>query len=358
MAILPISAALVNLVLPYHASIIEFPRDISFLTEDVALAKNGGLRTDPLSYWDPKTRQQISAKEAALRLEKSSRGRMLPVKSAQIHSAYGLSVVPGWSNPGISAAREGMKVGSMSTDNPRLWRMLEARINETLVHSVLQEKNVANVIVEIPWSALASSYPVAWIGSDTLPTPLPPLPGYALKRFRPGGERQDFNTKGTDGLRIAGEIVLDVAYAVYWDLGKYSADILHPVDARSSTAIAVDGDSIVGAVAYNGRGPSAALWTLPNRLTILAREGFAMDVKGEEQVGFVGRNPQAALWRGSSDSMINLHRFLPPQVTMSEAKLIGTSGAIFGVGKVKGKWVGLVWKRNPIYEKLRSGGGG
>ena len=59
----------------------------------------------------------------------------------------------------------------------------------------------------------------------------------------------------------------------------------------------------------------------------------ALGVSGGQQVGYgnpTGDGTHALLWTGSADSVVDLHTFLPPEFTDSEAYGIDAEGNIVG----------------------------
>jgi hypothetical protein len=88
-------------------------------------------------------------------------------------------------------------------------------------------------------------------------------------------------------------------------------------------------------------------------------ESFATDVAGETQVGWIGAPeygssyPHAALWKGTPESVVDLHSFLPPGYLHSKALGIDRmTGDIVGYAHFGFKVHALLWRYTPSVEQL------
>lgn len=141
--------------------------------------------------------------------------------------------------------------------------------------------------------------------------------------------------------------------AISWNIDRGTYVILHPAGATVSSALAVDRGTIGGYV-----DDQAALWR-GNVLTLLRRNAMVLDVRGEVQVGVTKRpgtalGDRAALWRGTPESHLDLHSYLPRDFKTSVATHIGEDGTIYGWGRnLQSRLVGLEWKLNPVRAALQ-----
>jgi hypothetical protein len=141
------------------------------------------------------------------------------------------------------------------------------------------------------------------------------------------------------------------AHAILWRGAASSAINLNPPGASASIAYATDGIrqggfSIFTPSASSPGGSHATLWSSSAMSVIdlhphpsfgyVSSQVWAMH--GEYQVGFATRTPpnkfhplsRAMLWNGSADSFVDLHNFLPPQYSSSEARGMDDLGNIYG----------------------------
>jgi hypothetical protein len=134
------------------------------------------------------------------------------------------------------------------------------------------------------------------------------------------------------GTFVAGAIVVLCAGGTAFGQASWTVVRLHPPGATASSAVGVDGTSVVGSV-LTGSQTIAALWNLPSNVpTDLTPVGiFGGEVAaagGGQQVGYLDRNlqpglvrPRAVLWRGTAASFVDL------------TSPVGTAGTrAFGVG--------------------------
>jgi len=126
---------------------------------------------------------------------------------------------------------------------------------------------------------------------------------------------------GADGGLQVGYVAdaAGVRHASVWSGSAASWVDLNPDGAEQSTAEDVDGDQVVGSAKVNGGG--ACLWNRAGDSWVwvglhpagLNEMSAAFAVHAGEQVGVVFNNDpyHAALWRGTADSYVDLHAFLP-----------------------------------------------
>ncbi len=150
--------------------------------------------------------------------------------------------------------------------------------------------------------------------------------------------------------------------AALWNGDKQYVD-LHPIGFSSSVALAVGENSVVG---YGiGVGQRALLWngtgdSMLDGIVDLHPAGFyesaATDVLGDTQVGYGILSPvdlvaHALLWKGSLDSVVDLHQYLgdlPVTMIASRAQGIASDGSIVGTGTGSDlRTYALVWRPVP-----------
>ena len=151
-------------------------------------------------------------------------------------------------------------------------------------------------------------------------------------------------------------------HALMWHGTAASVVDLHPSGFFSSQALAISGNQQVGYGRESGFciGPPpdfALVWrSSPGNIVTLIgglNQTRAAATSGGEQVGNDGGwpNRHAMLWRGSADSRVDLHAFLPSGFVSSTATGISSSGDIVGYAALPGDLPSppthaILWKRN------------
>jgi len=181
------------------------------------------------------------------------------------------------------------------------------------------------------------------------------------------------------GFTIGGGVLIDspppAVYALLWRGTADSVLNLNPVGYLRSRALATSGKQQVGWASklfYHGGGPDfpifsaepipigdeAILWsgTAESAITLHPSSwGYsrAYGVANGEQVGYGGGHSSAdevhALhWRGSAESVIDLHTFLPPEYSESFARGINDNGDVVGGAILRSnpqQFQAVLWKR-------------
>ena len=165
----------------------------------------------------------------------------------------------------------------------------------------------------------------------------------------------------TDGTQQVGLAYLDAnSRASVWSGTAGSWVDLHPNAALASRANAVHGGQQVGWGIYP-IARRAHLWSgTKNSLVSLhpagAGQSWAQGVHGGQQVGTATVGPNglehAALWSGTAASWVDLHSFLPPGYTVSEAFGIWHSGNVtyvvgYGFNTAVMHFEALMWVSPP-----------
>ena len=120
-----------------------------------------------------------------------------------------------------------------------------------------------------------------------------------------------------------------VRHASLWNGSAETWVDLHPAGAEYSSAEDVDGEQVVGSAKEVNDQGHARLWYREGDTWVcvdlhphgLNERSAAFAVHGGEQVGIVFDNTpyHAALWRGTADSYVDLHTFLPRDFEWSMA---------------------------------------
>ena len=135
------------------------------------------------------------------------------------------------------------------------------------------------------------------------------------------------------GTFVAGAIVVLCAGGTAFGQASWTVVRLHPPGATASSAVGVDGTSVVGSV-LTGSQTIAALWNLPSNVPMdltpvgifggeVAAAGGGQQV-GVSRFGTLSSNPQgfASLWSGTAESFVNLH----DATRMSDSVAYATDG--------------------------------
>jgi hypothetical protein len=166
-----------------------------------------------------------------------------------------------------------------------------------------------------------------------------------------------YDVAATDGDAVVGSVEFGERrnpYALYWEIGTDRCILLHPPQATSSRAYAVDKGTVGGMCAIQGR-EFATVW-FARQPVLLKENATVRDVRGDVQVGhaYKGLNAawdRAALWKGTPESYVDLHKLLPSRMKTSKAINIAEDGTIYGSGRdTKNHTVGIEWKPNPLYK--------
>lgn len=144
---------------------------------------------------------------------------------------------------------------------------------------------------------------------------------------------------------------LAVATAWAYD-GTVVGSPLHQSGWYDSRAYGTDGSQIVGQYNATSTTPThAVVWNSSHVPTDLhpsfATDSYAFGVRGGKQVGYgtVGGQQHAIVWSGTAASAIDLHQFLPPGYTASQATGVDANGDIVGSAlNAAGTWEAFVWK--------------
>lgn len=329
-----------QILCPYQVKIFDNPTGVVMINESVVATTRNMLNQATPFFFDRSSEKQIESDEGLQRL-----GPFLRSSSTQLvrilGKHYKISYLPG-STASAAAVSGDIKVGSLTVNEPLILR-----------------DSLVKLDYDYPLMRAGSTLACAWIGEKNEMVVLPPIPNDLIPQREPGPEDAVYFPFATDGVGVVG-----MAYrlmgagprAVHWNLTTRRGRSLHPAGADQSTAMAIDGGSIVGGVTIN-RVPHAVLWANEGKPVILDRFALAHGVRGNVQVGSSGQSVSGAMmWRGTPGSRVRLYAYLPKDIISSTAMWIAEDGTIYGVGLKEGsrRHVGIEWKPNPIY-KAREG---
>jgi hypothetical protein len=180
---------------------------------------------------------------------------------------------------------------------------------------------------------LPTSHALVWEGSAKSSVDL-----------HPGGSYQ-----WSEAYAVEGGVQVGVAenVPVIWHGTAGSMELLPmPAGFTLGSVGGIAGSQVAGRIS----GFSAVVWDISQGTFEPLGEGVAVDTNGVHQVGIIGPigKTRAIRWSGTMGTNLDLHQFLPSQISESRATGIDDDGRIVGVGHINGVGdVPVIWTPVP-----------